>query len=130
MGSVSNPPRDRGVDIRRRPVWRNAFRTGRDRRRSRSASGLYFWMIGAMSRAASMSDVSVSQCMAFTYALIVVRGLLRWNHVLRVHVDGEGPSRGPYELERCWRGPATIGDVFDGQDIEPVVSSGAEVTHI
>src|SRR5262249_37235826 len=42
---------------------------GRDRRRSRSASGLCFWTIGAMSRATSMSDVSASQCMAFSYAV-------------------------------------------------------------
>jgi hypothetical protein len=28
-----------------------------------------FWMIGAISRAASMSDVSASQCIARSYAL-------------------------------------------------------------
>ena len=60
-GSVSNPPRDRGVIIRRRPVPRSASKTGRDRRRSRSASWLYSRMIAAISRAASISEVSGSQ---------------------------------------------------------------------
>ena len=60
-GSVSNPPSERGVLIRRRPVSRSAFKTGWDRRRSRSASSLCSSMIGAISRAASISDVSGSQ---------------------------------------------------------------------
>src|SRR5262245_50646421 len=59
-GSVSNPPSERGVVIRRRPVSRSAFRTGCDSRRSRSASSLCARMIGAILRAASSREVSGS----------------------------------------------------------------------
>lgn len=72
-GSASNPPRDRGVNIRKRPASYNASKTGRERRRSRSASSLCSRMIGAISRAASMSDESVSQCMAILLCSAPVR---------------------------------------------------------
>src|SRR5215475_11098772 len=58
MGSTSRPPRERGVHMRNNPVSYNASRTGRDRRRSRSASPLCSRITGAMRRAASMSVVS------------------------------------------------------------------------
>src|SRR5215471_15224708 len=58
MGSTSRPPRERGVHMRNNPVSYSASRTGRDRRRSRSASPLCSRITGAMRRAASMSVVS------------------------------------------------------------------------
>ena len=50
--------------MRRRPVSRSASRTGWDRRRSCSASALCSRTIGAISRAASISEVSGPQCIS------------------------------------------------------------------
>src|SRR5215510_4979009 len=67
MGSTSRPPRERGVHMRNNPVSYSASRTGRDRRRSRSASPLCSRITGAMRRAASMSVVSALVFIASSY---------------------------------------------------------------
>src|SRR5262245_16785221 len=67
MGSTSRPPRERGVNMRNNPVSYSASRTGRDRRRSRSASPLCSRITGARHRAASMSVVSALVFIASSY---------------------------------------------------------------
>src|SRR5688572_30591884 len=56
--------------------------------------------------------------------------LLGGQHVFRVHVDGDGPARGPLELERCRLRTATISDLLHRHDVEPVVSGRREVLHV
>src|SRR5215216_3338786 len=56
MGATSRPPSERGVNMRNNPVSYNASRTGRDRRRSRSAS---------------MSEVSALNCILFSLQMVV-----------------------------------------------------------
>jgi hypothetical protein len=56
--------------MRNNPASYNAARTGRDRRRSRSASSLCSWITGAICRAASMSVVSPLMCISSSPHLV------------------------------------------------------------